>query len=218
MKDGSDAVSDWPLLNALLNTASGATWVVSASRRRRRHGLSRSTPAWSSAADGTDDPARTPRARALERPGDRRHAPRRRRATRSRIDCAKEKGLRLPGILGDSNPVQDPARRPITGACPGRTASGRDGGESPSFHRRRCDRLTSTGASAWPPSLADGPFSIFPGIDRTLSILSGRGMTLEIDALEPLRLTQQSRRFAFAADIAGARRSSSRGRSPTSMS
>jgi len=32
MMDGSDAVSDWPLLNALLNTASGATWVSS------RHG------------------------------------------------------------------------------------------------------------------------------------------------------------------------------------
>ena len=27
MKDGSDAISDWPLLNALLNTAGGATWV-----------------------------------------------------------------------------------------------------------------------------------------------------------------------------------------------
>ena len=27
MLDGSDAVSDWPLLNALLNTAGGATWV-----------------------------------------------------------------------------------------------------------------------------------------------------------------------------------------------
>jgi urocanate hydratase len=27
MKDGSDAVADWPLLNALANTASGATWV-----------------------------------------------------------------------------------------------------------------------------------------------------------------------------------------------
>jgi urocanate hydratase len=27
MQDGSDAVSDWPLLNGLLNTASGATWV-----------------------------------------------------------------------------------------------------------------------------------------------------------------------------------------------
>ena len=27
MRDGSDAVSDWPLLNALLNASSGATWV-----------------------------------------------------------------------------------------------------------------------------------------------------------------------------------------------
>ena len=27
MKDGSDAVADWPFLNAMLNTASGATWV-----------------------------------------------------------------------------------------------------------------------------------------------------------------------------------------------
>jgi len=27
MKDGSDAVADWPILNALLNTASGASWV-----------------------------------------------------------------------------------------------------------------------------------------------------------------------------------------------
>jgi urocanate hydratase len=27
MADGSDAIADWPLLNALLNTAAGATWV-----------------------------------------------------------------------------------------------------------------------------------------------------------------------------------------------
>ena len=27
MKDGTDAVADWPILNALLNTASGASWV-----------------------------------------------------------------------------------------------------------------------------------------------------------------------------------------------
>jgi urocanate hydratase len=27
MRDGTDAVSDWPLLNAMLNTAGGATWV-----------------------------------------------------------------------------------------------------------------------------------------------------------------------------------------------
>src|SRR5918995_1695201 len=28
MKDGSDAIADWPILNALLNTASGASWVA----------------------------------------------------------------------------------------------------------------------------------------------------------------------------------------------
>ena len=27
MRDGSDAIADWPILNALLNTACGATWV-----------------------------------------------------------------------------------------------------------------------------------------------------------------------------------------------
>ncbi|QPB23168.1 HutD family protein [Rhizobium sp. 007] len=58
----------------------------------------------------------------------------------------------------------------------------------------------------WRVSMAtvafDGPFSIFPGIDRTLSILSGSGMTLEIDGHEPVLLAQQSPPFAFAADIA----------------
>jgi urocanate hydratase len=37
MKDGSDAVADWPLLNALVNTSSGATWVSHSPWRRRRH-------------------------------------------------------------------------------------------------------------------------------------------------------------------------------------
>jgi urocanate hydratase len=36
MKDGSDAVSDWPLLNALLNCASGATWVSLGPSRGQR--------------------------------------------------------------------------------------------------------------------------------------------------------------------------------------
>ena len=39
MRDGSDAVSDWPLLNALLNCASRRHLGVAPSRRRRRHGL-----------------------------------------------------------------------------------------------------------------------------------------------------------------------------------
>ena len=37
MLDGSDAIADWPLLNAMINTASGATWVSHPPRRRRRH-------------------------------------------------------------------------------------------------------------------------------------------------------------------------------------
>ena len=56
MRDGTDAVADWPLLNALVNTAAGATWVsihhgggvgigysqhAGHGRRRRRHGRSR---------------------------------------------------------------------------------------------------------------------------------------------------------------------------------
>ena len=39
MHDGSDAVSDWPLLNALLNCASRRDLGLAAPRRRRRHGL-----------------------------------------------------------------------------------------------------------------------------------------------------------------------------------
>ena len=46
MRDGSDAVSDWPLLNALLNTRRRRHLGVAAPRRRRRHGLLASTPAW----------------------------------------------------------------------------------------------------------------------------------------------------------------------------
>ena len=44
MADGSDAIADWPLLNALVNTASGATWVSHPPGRRRGHGPLASTP------------------------------------------------------------------------------------------------------------------------------------------------------------------------------
>ncbi len=45
MKDGSDAVSDWPLLNALLNSASGATWVSFITAAASAWAFP-STPAW----------------------------------------------------------------------------------------------------------------------------------------------------------------------------
>ncbi len=57
MKDGSDPIADWPLLNALLNTASGATWVSIDSGGGT--GIGYSTHAGQvTVADGTDEMAR----------------------------------------------------------------------------------------------------------------------------------------------------------------
>lgn len=99
MKDGSDAVSDWPLLNALLNCASGATWVSLHHGGGVGMGFSQHS-GMVICADGTDDAARR-----LERvlwndpaTGVMRHAD---AGYDIALDCAKEKGLRLPGILGN---------------------------------------------------------------------------------------------------------------------
>ena len=57
MKDGSDAVADWPILNALLNTASGASWV--SFHHGGGVGIGYSLHAGQvSVADGTEDAAR----------------------------------------------------------------------------------------------------------------------------------------------------------------
>lgn len=57
----------------------------------------------------------------------------------------------------------------------------------------------------WRVSMAtvasDGPFSVFPGIDRTLSILEGNGMRLFIDGRRPVPLTQESEPLFFPADV-----------------
>jgi len=48
----------------------------------------------------------------------------------------------------------------------------------------------------------NGPFSSFPGIDRTLSLLSGAGMALDFGEPDKVfRLTQQSDPFTFAAEL-----------------
>ena len=47
----------------------------------------------------------------------------------------------------------------------------------------------------------DGPFSIFPGIDRTLAILDGNGMVLDVEGSSPVLLTTASDPLAFPADI-----------------
>ncbi|MDV4178348.1 HutD family protein [Rhizobium brockwellii] len=57
----------------------------------------------------------------------------------------------------------------------------------------------------WRVSMAtvaeDGPFSIFPGIDRTLAILDGNGMVLDVEGSTGVLLTTASDPLAFAADI-----------------
>ena len=99
MQDGSDAVSDWPLLNALLNTASGATWVSLHHGGGVGMGFSQHA-GMVICADGSADAARR-----LERvlwndpaTGVMRHAD---AGYDIALDCAREHGLRLPGILGN---------------------------------------------------------------------------------------------------------------------
>ena len=98
MKDGSDAVSDWPLLNALLNTASGATWVSLHHGGGVGMGFSQHS-GMVICCDGTDAAARRIERVLWNDPatGVMRHAD---AGYDIAIDCAREHGLDLPGILG----------------------------------------------------------------------------------------------------------------------
>jgi urocanate hydratase len=99
MKDGSDAVSDWPLLNALLNTASGATWVSLHHGGGVGMGFSQHS-GMVICADGTDDAARRINNVLWNDPatGVMRHAD---AGYEIAIQHAKDCNLRLPGILGN---------------------------------------------------------------------------------------------------------------------
>jgi urocanate hydratase len=94
MKDGSDAVSDWPLLNALLNTASGATWVSFHHGGGVGMGYSQHA-GMVIVADGTDDAARRLERVLWNDPGTgvMRHAD---AGYDIAVDCAREQGLDLP--------------------------------------------------------------------------------------------------------------------------
>ena len=96
MKDGSDAVSDWPLLNALLNTASGATWVSLHHGGGVGMGYSQHA-GMVIVADGTRGGGAAAGAGAVERPGTgvMRHAD---AGYEMAIDCAREQGLDLPMV------------------------------------------------------------------------------------------------------------------------
>ena len=98
MKDGSDAVSDWPLLNALLNTASGATWVSLHHGGGVGMGFSQHS-GMVIVCDGSEEAARRLERVLWNDPGTgvMRHAD---AGYDIALDCAREKGLNLPGILG----------------------------------------------------------------------------------------------------------------------
>ncbi|MCJ7421052.1 urocanate hydratase [Sphingomicrobium astaxanthinifaciens] len=94
MRDGSDAVSDWPLLNALLNTAGGATWVSLHHGGGVGMGYSQHSGVVI-VADGTEDAARRLERVLWNDPGTgvMRHAD---AGYDIAIDCAREQGLDLP--------------------------------------------------------------------------------------------------------------------------
>ncbi len=96
MADGTDMVSDWPLLNAMLNVASGATWV--SFHHGGGVGMGYSQHAGQViVADGTDEAAVRLKRVLFNDPasGVMRHAD---AGYADAVACAKEKGLNLPGM------------------------------------------------------------------------------------------------------------------------
>jgi urocanate hydratase len=96
MRDGSDAVSDWPMLNALLNTASGASWVSLHHGGGVGMGFSQHAGVVV-VCDGTPEAARRIERVLWNDPasGVMRHAD---AGYEDAIACAKEQGLRLPMV------------------------------------------------------------------------------------------------------------------------
>jgi len=98
MADGSDAIADWPILNALLNTASGASWV--SVHHGGGVGIGRSIHAGVVVvADGTDEAARRVELVLTNDPGTgvMRHADAGYDQART---VATERGMDLPGVAG----------------------------------------------------------------------------------------------------------------------
>jgi urocanate hydratase len=98
MRDGSDAVSDWPLLNALLNTASGATWVSFHHGGGTGIGFSQHA-GMVVVCDGSEAAARRVGRVLTNDPasGVMRHAD---AGYPEALDCARERGLDLPMVDG----------------------------------------------------------------------------------------------------------------------
>ena len=122
MADGSDAIADWPLLNALVNTASGASWVTHPPRRRRRHRALDPRRAWCASPT-----APTSAAQKLERVltadpgmGVIRHAD---AGYERAIEVADERGVRIPMREGPMTRPRDRHGRRTRCCASGRARS-----------------------------------------------------------------------------------------------
>jgi urocanate hydratase len=96
MRDGTDAVADWPILNALVNAVNGASWV--SFHHGGGVGMGYSLHAGQViVADGTDAAARRLERVLTSDPamGVLRHAD---AGYQDAIDCARERGVKVPGV------------------------------------------------------------------------------------------------------------------------
>ena len=159
MRDGSDAIADWPVLNALLNTASGATWVavhhgggvgMGLLDSRRRAGVRRRQRALRA----------TLRARAHQRPVHRRHAPRGRglpgsaRARLANAECASRCSTRRIQPADERSRVDRRGRNRTRSRAPRRADL--EGLDHPGRNRGRRPRRSARRCSASPPGTPSG--------------------------------------------------------------
>ena len=130
MLDGSDAVSDWPLLNALLNTAGGATWVSLHHGGGVGMGYSQHAGVVI-VADGSDAAAKRIERVLWNDPatGVMRHAD---AGYADAVACAREQGLNLPMLRPDVGPSPADGSAPAEGpGASARQALGSDVRPSP---------------------------------------------------------------------------------------
>ena len=183
MRDGSDAIADWPLLNAMLNVSSGAAWV--ALHHGGGVGIGRSIHSGAQVvADGTDEGAFRVERVLTNDPGHGRDAARRRglrdRARARAGDRARPADAPVTVLVPELVLGSDGACAAIsrssspTGASPGSSAAGDAPDDAIRLPRRLLDPRTRERALARLPARAAGPRRAHrPGASRTTT--SGRG-------------------------------------------
>ena len=184
MRDGSDAIADWPILNALVNVAAGATWV--SVHHGGGVGIGNSIHAGMVVvADGTDDAAERLERVLTADPGTRRHAPRSTPATTRRSTRPRARhGLDLPlpartrrSASGASSATSRRGAAAHPRSRPARHAGGPRGAAARTRARATstCSRTRTSSARAV-ASPASGAWATCRALDGDVDELDGRGL------------------------------------------